>query len=151
MRVAVGADHAGVALKADILRALREMQYACEDLGTTGDGSVDYPDYAERVARGVASGEYDRGILICGTGIGMAIAANKVAGVRAAPVSEVDVARLAREHNDANVLALGARLIGRERALELVRVFLETPFAGGRHDRRVAKIVALETPCAGTD
>jgi ribose 5-phosphate isomerase B len=151
MRVAVGADHAGVALKADILRALREMQYACEDLGTTGDGSVDYPDYAERVARGVASGEYDRGILICGTGIGMAIAANKVAGVRAAPVSEVDVARLAREHNDANVLALGARLIGRERALELVRVFLETPFAGGRHDRRVAKIVALETPCAGAD
>jgi len=97
----------------------------------------------------VATGEYDRGILICGTGIGMAIAANKVAGVRAAPVGDVDVARLAREHNDANVLALGARFIGRERALELVRVFLDTPFAGGRHDRRVKKIAALETRGAG--
>jgi len=151
MRVAVGADHAGVALKADVVRMLREMQHDCDDLGTAGEGSVDYPDYAERVARGVAAGDYDRGILICGTGIGMAIAANKVAGVRAAPVTDVDVARLAREHNDANVLALGARLVGRERALELVRVFLETPFAGGRHDRRVQKIAALEARGADAD
>ena len=151
MRVAVGADHAGVALKADIVRMLGEMQHACDDLGTTGEESVDYPDYAERVARGVAAGRYDRGILICGTGIGMAMAANKIAGVRAAPVSDVDVARLAREHNDANVLALGARLVGRERALELVRVFLETPFAGGRHDRRVQKIAALETQSTDAD
>jgi ribose 5-phosphate isomerase B len=151
MRVAVGADHAGVALKADIVRLLRDMQHECDDLGTNGEASVDYPDYAERVARGVAAGKYDRGILVCGTGVGMAIAANKVAGVRAAPVSDTDVARLAREHNDVNVLALGARFIGRERALELVRVFLETPFAGGRHDRRVRKIAALEAQSADAD
>jgi ribose 5-phosphate isomerase B len=151
MRVAVGADHAGFALKADVVRMLRDMQHECVDLGTAGEASVDYPDYAEQVARGVAAGQYDRGILICGTGIGMAIAANKIAGVRAAPVGDVDVARLAREHNDVNVLALGARFTGRERALEVVRVFLETPFAGGRHDRRVAKITALETSGAGAD
>ena len=144
MRIAIAADHAGVGLKRDIVRLLGEMQYACEDFGTTGEESVDYPDYAARVARGVADGAFDRGILICGTGIGMAIAANKVAGVRAAPVTELDVARLSREHNDANVLALGARFVGRERALEIVRIFLETPFAGGRHERRLQKIADLD-------
>jgi len=145
MRIAIAADHAGLTLKRDIARLLGEMQLPYEDFGTDSEGSVDYPDYAARVAHGVADGEFDRGILICGTGIGMAIAANKVAGVRAAPVTDLDTARLSREHNDANVLALGARFLGRERALEIVRIFLETPFAGGRHERRVQKIAALET------
>jgi ribose 5-phosphate isomerase B len=116
----------------------------CQDFGTQGDESVDYPDFAEIVARSVARGEFDRGILICGTGIGMAIAANKVPGVRAAPVTDLESARLSREHNDANVLALGARILPRDRALAIVRVFLETPFEGGRHERRIRKITALE-------
>jgi ribose 5-phosphate isomerase B len=149
MRIALGADHAGVALKHDIKRLLDELQLPYEDVGTYSEQSVDYPDFAERVARGVAAGEFDRGILVCGTGIGMAIAANKIAGIRAAPVTDLDSARLSREHNDANVLALGGRVISRERALEIVRVFLETPFAGGRHERRIRKIGDLESRAAG--
>ena len=145
MRIALGADHAGVVLKHEVKRLLDTLGAAYQDFGTDSDASVDYPDFAERVARAVVEGAFDRGILICGTGIGMAIAANKVAGVRAAPVTDLDTARLSREHNDANVLALGARFLGRERALEIVRIFLETPFAGGRHERRVQKIAALET------
>jgi ribose 5-phosphate isomerase B len=144
MRLALGADHAGVALKSEVKRLLDELHVEYRDLGTTTDDPVDYPDFAESVARGVARGEFDRGILICGTGIGMAIAANKVPGVRAAPVSDLDSARLAREHNDANVLALGARVTPRDRALDIVRTFLETPFGGGRHERRIRKITALE-------
>lgn len=148
MRIALGADHAGVALKHDIKRLLDELHLAYEDIGTHTEQSVDYPDFAERVARSVASGEFDRGILVCGTGIGMAIAANKIAGVRAAPVTDLDTARLSREHNDANVLALGGRVLSRERALEIVRAFLETPFAGGRHERRIKKIDLLESRAA---
>jgi ribose 5-phosphate isomerase B len=144
MRVALGADHAGVALKADVARFLDDAGVSSVDFGTNGEESVDYPDFAEQVARGVARGEYEYGILICGTGIGMAIAANKVPGVRAAPVTDVESARLAREHNDANILALGARITSRERALEIVRAFLDTPFGGGRHERRLRKITALE-------
>jgi len=144
MRVAIGADHAGFLLKEAIKRALPAMQAEVEDLGTGSADSVDYPDFAAPVARGVASGAYDRGILVCGTGIGMAMAANKVAGVRAAPVGDVATARLSREHNDANVLTLGARITTPDRALEIVRVFLETPFEGGRHQRRVDKIAGLE-------
>jgi len=144
MRIALGADHAGVVLKHEVKRLLDTLGAAYQDFGTDSDASVDYPDFAERVARAVVEGAFDRGILICGTGIGMAIAANKVAGVRAAPVSDVETARLSREHNDANVLALGARVLSTERALQVVRAFLETPFLGGRHGRRVAKIEAIE-------
>lgn len=144
MRIVVGADHAGYALKEEIKRTLQGLGLPVEDVGTDSTDSVDYPDFAERAARGVAAGRFDRGILVCGTGIGMAIAANKVPGVRAATVTDTEMARLSREHNDANVLALGGRLLDRRRALEIVRIFLETPFAGDRHQRRVDKIRQLE-------
>ena len=138
MRVALAADHAGVALKRDVKHLLTDLHAEVEDFGTDSDASVDYPDYAERVARAVAA------ILICGTGIGMAMAASKVAGIRAAPVTDVETARLSREHNDANVLAIGARTTPIDRAMAIVRVFLDTEFAGGRHQRRLDKIAALE-------
>jgi ribose 5-phosphate isomerase B len=114
-------------------------------IGTDSDASVDYPDYAAAVARLVVSGASERGILICGTGIGMAMAANKVRGIRAAPVGDLASARLGREHNDANVLTLGARITPPDLALAIVQLFLDTPFAGGRHQRRLDKIRALES------
>ena len=114
------------------------------DFGTVDETSVDYPDYAAQVGRAVAAGEVDRGILACGTGLGMAIAANKIDGVRAAPVVDLESARLSREHNDANILALGARVTSPDMALQIVSTFLDTPFAGGRHQRRIDKITALE-------
>jgi ribose 5-phosphate isomerase B len=144
MRIALGADHAGVALKRDIARLLADLEHTVDDEGTDSDSPVDYPDFAARVGHRVASGAAERGILICGTGLGMAMAANKVRGVRAAPVHDLESARLARAHNDANVLTLGARLLDRARALDIVRVFLETPFQGGRHERRLDKIAAIE-------
>ncbi len=145
MRIALGADHAGFALKEDIKKTLADLGLTVEDFGTGSTESVDYPDFAERVARGVAGGRFDRGILVCGTGIGMAIAANKVPGIRAATVTDVEMARLSRAHNDANVLAIGGRLLDRKRALEIVRTFLETPFGGDRHQRRIDKIKGLES------
>lgn len=144
MRVALGADHAGVGLKQQVMQWLDSRRVPYQDFGTNEDESVDYPDFAETVARSVASGQFDRGILICGTGIGMAIAANKVGGIRAAPVSDVDTARLSREHNDVNVLALGARITTVPTAHEIIDLFLDTPYGGGRHDRRLRKILALE-------
>lgn len=144
MPIALGADHAGVTLKEEVKRVLEDLNLPYRDFGTSSDESVDYPDYAARVAAAVASGECDRAILVCGSGIGMAIAANKVRGVRAAPVVDLETARLCRAHNDANVLALGARVTPRDRALEIVRTFLDTPFAGGRHQARVEKISVLE-------
>ena len=150
MRIALGADHAGVALKDRIKRALGDRGVDYEDLGTDSDQRVDYPDYARRVGEGVASGVFDRGILCCGSGIGMAIAANKISGVRAAPVSDVETARLSREHNDANVLALAARTLDADAALAIVDAFLTTSFAGGRHQRRLDKIAALERQEAPT-
>ena len=144
MRIALGADHAGVALKARVKRALDDRHLIYQDFGAITDASVDYPDYALRVARSVASGSFDRGILICGSGLGMAIAANKVRGVRAAPATDAVTARIGREHNDANILTLGARLLSGERALEIIDAFLATPFGGGRHQRRVDKITAIE-------
>jgi ribose 5-phosphate isomerase B len=144
MRIAIGADHAGFGLKEEIRKTLVELGLTVEDLGTKSSDSVDYPDFAEKVARLVAAGEFDRGILVCGTGIGMAIAANKIPGIRAATVTDVEMARLSREHNDANVLAVGGRILDRKRALEIVRAFLETPFAGDRHQRRIDKITNLE-------
>ena len=144
MRIALGADHTGVALKDRVKRALDERHLSYGDFGTTSEASVDYPDYALRVAHGIASGAYDRAILICGSGVGMAMAANKVPGVRAAAVTDADAARLSREHTDANVVALGARSIRPDTALEIIDAFLATPFAGGRHQRRVDKITAIE-------
>jgi ribose 5-phosphate isomerase B len=148
MRVVIGADHAGFELKEIIKETLDELRVAYKDVGTNSDESVDYPDYAAKVGRAVAGGEFDRGILVCGTGIGMALAANKIAGVRAAPVVDLESARLAREHNNANVLAIGARVTAPERALDLVRTFLRTEFEGGRHERRLQKVAALEQPAA---
>ena len=145
MRIALGADHAGVALKEHIKRQLDERGLAYTDFGTNSTESVDYPDYASRAAHAVAGGEYERGILVCVTGIGMAIAANKVAGVRAAPVVDDFTAALSREHNDANVLALGARVTTPEVARRLVDTFLDTPFGGGRHPRRIDKITVMES------
>jgi ribose 5-phosphate isomerase B len=144
MRIAVGADHAGLELKEVVKQALDELRTPYKDFGTHSEDSVDYPDYAARVAQAVADGEFDRGILVCGTGIGMAMAANKIDGIRAAPIVDLESARLSREHNDANVLTLGARVTQPERALDIVRLFLKTNFEGGRHGRRVQKIAALE-------
>jgi ribose 5-phosphate isomerase B len=149
MRIALGADHAGFRLKEDLKRLLEDRHISYKDFGTQSEESVDYPDFAAQVGRSVASGAFDFGILVCGTGIGMAIAANKVSGVRAAPVVDLDSTRLSRQHNDANVLAIGARVTSKERAFDIVSTFLDTPFEGGRHQRRVAKIAELETPTAG--
>jgi ribose 5-phosphate isomerase B len=144
MRVALGADHAGVGLKDALKRALEAAGVACEDFGTQGTASVDYPDFAGAVARGVSEGRFDRGVLVCGSGIGMAIAANKVPGIRAAAIGDTTAARLSREHNDLNVLTLGARATPEALAVDILRTFLETPFEGGRHEARVRKIHAHE-------
>ena len=144
MKLAIGADHAGFALKEKLRQRLAAEGHEVIDFGAASPESCDYPDFAQPVARDVAQGRSDRGILICATGIGMAMAANKIAGVRAAPAQSEDEVRLTREHNDANVLTLGAKYLDEDRALELIRVFLNTEFAGGRHARRVAKIAQLE-------
>ena len=144
MKIAVGADHGGCRLKEHLARFLEREGHQVEDLGTSSDESVDYPRYAAAVAEKVAAGEAERGILVCGTGIGMAIAANKVDGVRAANCNELFAARMSRAHNDANVLTLGERVVGIGLAEEIVRTFLATPHDGGRHARRVAEIQALE-------
>ena len=144
MRIAIGADHAGYQLKDSLRKLLEELGIAYQDFGASTGQSVDYPDYARAVAEAVASGAFERGILVCGTGVGMAIAANKVPGVRSAPIVDADTAKLAREHNDLNVLALGARVLPESRAREIVKTFLQTPFAGGRHATRVSKIHSIE-------
>ena len=142
--IAIACDHAGPALKEEIKALLTEMGYTYKDFGTDTAASVDYPVYGSRAAYAVASGECEKGIVICGTGIGISISANKVKGVRCALCSEPLSASLTRQHNDANVLAIGARVIGPELAKEIVRVFLTTEFEGGRHQRRVDLITALE-------
>jgi ribose 5-phosphate isomerase B len=144
MKIAVAADHAGFALKEQLRRRLAQEGHEVVDFGATSAESCDYPDFAQPAARDVAQGRSDRGILVCSTGIGMAMAANKIAGVRAAPAQSEDEVRMTREHNDANVLTLGAKYLDEERALDLIHVFLNTEFAGGRHARRVAKIAQLE-------
>ena len=144
MRIAIGSDHAGFALKEQLRRRLEDAGHEVIDFGTTSPESCDYPDYAQPVAREVAGGHSDRGVLVCSTGIGMAMAANKVAGIRAAQGERVDEVRLTREHNDANILTLGARHLDESHAMELVEAFLDTEFSGGRHARRVAKIALLE-------
>ncbi len=144
MKIAIGADHAGFSLKENLRQKLAEEGYEVVDLGTGSAEPCDYPDFAQSVGRDVAQGRSDRGILVCSTGIGMAMAANKVDGVRAAPAQNDDEVKFTREHNDANVLTLGAKYIEAPRALELIDIFLKTEFAGGRHSRRVAKIAQLE-------
>jgi ribose 5-phosphate isomerase B len=144
MTVTLGADHAGVELKNQLKQWLIARGVTVNDVGTDTADSVDYPDYAALVAKDVASGAAERGVLVCGSGLGMAIAANKFHGIRAVPIVDEASARLSREHNDANVIALGQRLTGTEEAKELLRIFLETEYAGGRHQRRIDKITALE-------
>ncbi len=138
--VAIASDHAGFHLKQTVAKELAQMGYDVLDLGTDGTESVDYPDFGQALARAIQEDRADRGVLICGTGIGISMAANRFSGVRAAPCHDETSARLAREHNDANVLALGARMLGVEVAKDCLRAFLTTDFAGGRHVQRVAKI-----------
>ena len=146
-RVAIGADHGGYALKEVLRRAITEdMGWQVHDCGTHSDEAVDYPDFAAAVAREVASGRAARGIVVDAAGIGSTMAANKIAGIRCALCHDDTTAKNAREHNDANVLALGAKVVHRGAAVRLARLFLTTEFAGGRHERRVKKIMALEGP-----
>ncbi|MDJ0948721.1 MAG: ribose 5-phosphate isomerase B [Alphaproteobacteria bacterium] len=138
--VAIASDHAGYALKSVLKEELAAMGCEVVDLGTDNADSVDYPDFADAMAETVTGGRAERGVLICGSGLGISMAANRHRGIRAAPCHDVIAARLARQHNDANVLALGARLIGEETAKECLHVFLETEFEGGRHQRRIDKM-----------
>jgi ribose 5-phosphate isomerase B len=145
LSVALGADHAGWELKEALKSWLMEAGYQVLDFGTYSPESVDYPDYAQQVGEAVAVGKVDRGVLICGTGIGMAMAANKVPGVRAALCGDTFTSRMSREHNNANVLALAGRMTDAEMGQAILKVWLETDFAGGRHARRVAKITEMDT------
>ena len=144
VRIVIGSDHAGFRLKEHLKQTLSADGHEVVDVGTHSVESVDYPDFATTVGRAVAAGDVDRGVLCCGSGNGMAIAANKIHGVRAAVAHDVTSARLAREHNAANVCCFGARFIGEETAQDSLRAYLDGEFAGGRHERRVAKIAALD-------
>ncbi len=140
MKIIIGCDHGGYELKEKILPHLRRLNHQVEDIGTHTRDSVDYPEYALKVARAVAEGKADRGILICGSGIGMCMTANRVPGARASQISEPFAAKMSRRHNDSNVLCLGGRFIGDEMALEILETWLSEPFEGGRHQRRVQMI-----------
>ena len=144
MKIAIGADHAGFELKEKIKQRLAQQGVQVVDEGTVSNESVDYPDFARKVGEDVAGKKVELGLLVCGSGIGMAIAANKVPGVRAANVASEQEAQLSREHNDANVLAIGARILDENKAWAIVDKWLHTPFAGGRHQRRVDKISEIE-------
>ena len=143
-RIALGADHAGFQAKEKIKKYLQSAGYAVNDAGTWSEESVDYPDFAIEVARRVQQGQDDLGILVCGTGIGMAMAANKIGGIRAGVAHDALTARMSREHNDANVLAMGARVLSEHQIVEVMQSFLSAEFAGGRHQRRVDKISELD-------
>lgn len=145
MKITIGSDHAAVELKEEVKKVLAEFEgVEVKDVGTFGEEKVDYPDIAAAVCADVASGAADRGIVLCGTGIGISIAANKIKGIRCALCNDVYSAKMSREHNNANVLAMGGRVIGFGHAGEIVRIWLKTEFEGGRHERRVNKIMALE-------
>ncbi|HXT63992.1 MAG TPA: ribose 5-phosphate isomerase B [Pyrinomonadaceae bacterium] len=144
MKIAIASDHAGYPEKEQLKPLLDELGIQYEDLGTVSTDSVDYPDYARKVGDEVASGHVDQGLLVCGSGTGMAIAANKVPGVRAAVAWNEEIARLAREHNDANVLSLGARVTPYDELVKIVRAWFGAKFDGGRHERRVEKIREIE-------
>jgi ribose 5-phosphate isomerase B len=145
MKIALGADHAGFALKQQLVVKLAANGHEILDLGAGSDASTDYPDYAAAVAHAVTSGQAQRGVLVCSTGVGMAIAANKIRGIRAALAVNAEEVGLTRAHNDANVLTIGARYLDAKTALELIDIFLQTEFEGGRHARRLAKIAGMET------
>lgn len=144
MKIALGSDHGGFDLKAAIKTYLLEQGHEVKDFGTQSNASCDYPIYGEKVGEAVSSGDCDRGIVICGTGLGISMAANKVPGIRAAVCTNEFMAAMSREHNDANVLALGARVLGEGLALRIVGIWLETEFAGDRHQRRIDKISDIE-------
>lgn len=139
MKIGIGSDHGGFALKGEIVAFLTREGFEVIDVGNHGEVAVDYPDYADKLCLALAAGDFERGILICGTGIGMAMAANRHRHIRAALCTEPFTARMSREHNDANVLCLGGRVLGVELAKEIVRVWLHAAFAGGRHQRRIAR------------
>lgn len=142
--IIIGSDHGGLTLKTALNSYLKRRGIEVADAGTDGDASVDYPDFGQKVAETVISGEAELGILICGTGIGMSIAANKIPGIRAALVTDVFMARMAREHNNANILVLGGRVLDEQKACDLVGAWLDASFEGGRHQLRLDKITALE-------
>ena len=144
MQIALGSDHGGYALKCDIIQLLEKLGHESKDFGCYSTESCDYPDFGEAAARAVASGEYDRGIVICTTGIGISIAANKVQGIRCAHCADSLEAEMTRRHNDANMLAIGAGFTGKNLAERMVEVFLSTDFEGGRHERRVNKLNAIQ-------
>ncbi len=144
MKIAVGSDHRGYEVKQRLVALLQKLGHEVVDLGAASADSCDYPDYAFKVAEEVGAGRCDRGVLLCGTGLGMAIAANKVPGVRAAPCHDRITAEMSRRHNDANVLCLSAHLLGDELIENMVQLWLETPFEGGRHARRIEKIGRYE-------
>lgn len=144
MKIALASDHAGFEVKEKLKPLLKELGVEVEDFGTTSETSVDYPDYAKKVADAVAHGEAEQGILVCGSGIGMEISANKVDGIRAALAWNEETARLAREHNDANILAIGARTTPKEEIPNIIRAWFDAKFQGGRHIQRVEKIMELE-------
>ena len=143
-RLVIGADHAGFKLKQDLVEHLKKKGYDIQDVGTFDETSVDYPDYAEKVGRRVAEGAFPKGVLVCGSGAGVSIAANKIQGIRAATANDIESAKLIRAHNDANVLTIGSRLVDTEMALRILDTWLETEFEGGRHQRRVEKITKIE-------
>jgi ribose 5-phosphate isomerase B len=144
MTIAIGCDHAGVELKKELLSLLNNLQIQYVDYGTDSPESVDYPDFGEKVSEAVSSGKIEKGILICGTGIGMSIVANKFPGVRASLCNELFTAKMSRLHNNANVLVLGGRIVGQDLAKEIVRTWVSTPFEGERHNRRLKKITLIE-------
>ncbi|MCH3965299.1 MAG: ribose 5-phosphate isomerase B [Clostridium sp.] len=144
MKIAIGSDHAGFPLKKEIMKHLEARNIEFKDFGTFSEDSCDYPDYGQKVGEEVASKNYEFGILVCGTGIGISIAANKIPGVRAALCGDTFSAHACREHNNANILALGERIVGVGLALDIVDTFLNAKFQGGRHERRVNKITAIE-------
>ncbi len=143
LRLAIGSDHAGFKLKSAVLTYLRSQQFEVYDFGCFSEAAVDYPDVAVQVARAIAAQQFSAGILICGTGIGMSIVANKIKGIRAALCTTLVMAELSRRHNDANILCLGGRILSDEIAIELVKIWLRTPFDGGRHQNRITKIHEL--------
>ena len=145
MRIAIGNDHAGPELKREIMEYVKELGHEVINFGTDTPESCDYPVFGEKVGRAVAAGEADCGILICGTGVGISIAANKVPGIRAAVCSDATTARLVKQHNNANILAFGARIVGSELAKDMVKAYLEAEFMGGRHKERIDMIAAIES------
>jgi len=144
MRIVIASDHAGYQTKEKVKLLLKELKHSVEDLGPANTDSVDYPDYAFKIAQGVGAGKYERGILICGTGLGMCITANKVKGVRAVTCHNQFTAEMSRRHNDANILCLGAKVVTHEEIEPIIKIWLATPFEGGRHARRVDKIKQIE-------